>query len=364
MTRRRRARLFQLIALTLVVAVGAVAYRYVAQPDRRILVRLAEAKLKSIFPGIVEYDAALSRIDLIDGVEIRHLVVRASPGGPAALEADTVRIQHDVLALASGRYVPERIEIDGAVIRAHETEEGFEPDFEITLSSSDVAAATPEIRLTNGTIVVASMPESRRFRAGANLVLDGVHLDLVPDPRVGLLVAGGFHTRGLGQDEIAIRIGGTADPQKDLLDVYFTWKDLRITEELLGVLREDTADALEKSGLEKGTLRVSLKRFPDEAEGRIIVAVQWSGPLEVQRLIQAPDTEVVDARNLEQLRALFQKAHLDLEVKKNRIDIRDLVTVLGGGAVKASGWIDQEGEALHLVITIRDAKIHAPDFRR
>ena len=145
MRRRLRYRLLQALALLAVTAFGLWGYRQVVRPDPELLGRLAEEKLQGIFGLGVEYDEFA--IDLVEGVDIRGLRVFTSNSPKPTLEARSVEVRHDILALASGLYRPEEIVIEGARIVVSETEGGVVLEFPFQLESDESTGAFPAIRL-------------------------------------------------------------------------------------------------------------------------------------------------------------------------------------------------------------------------
>src|SRR5262245_5680490 len=136
-----RARWKQAVVMALVAAAGIWAYGRIVRPDRSLIARAAERRLREIFGPGVTYDSV--RIDLVKGVEVRGLKVRTPATTEPTLVAERVEVRHDVLALASGTYRPEAIVIEKARVVTRETESGIAPDFPFTLEGDDTGRPMP-----------------------------------------------------------------------------------------------------------------------------------------------------------------------------------------------------------------------------
>jgi hypothetical protein len=362
-----RIRLVQAIALATLVAGAYLAYRGVVGPDPKTVLRFAEDRLASIFGPRVEYDAF--RIDLVEGVEILGLKVYDPRTTGPTLEARRVALKHDVLALSSGVYVPEDIEIQGARILMHETESGLEADFPFTLTGDDEAhAPIPAIRIEDATILVRARPGSTRLAEGTVLVLRDVALAVTPRPDATLSIEGGLYTTNLGQDDVRIRLEGTGDARADTLDMVAVWDPLELTPALLATLAPDIAKPLRGSQSSRGRLEVTLTRHPGPqgpvlTAGEIRVAARWIGEVRMD-LADLPGGDSFDEATLERLRELFGTGVVDLQVAEGSVEVKALTTQVGSATVRASGRIEQGGERLRFDFEVRGLRLDDPVIRR
>ena len=392
MTRRRRQRLIQTLVLAVVTALGVWAYRDQARPERTLLVTLAEEKLEAIFSGAdVTFvpvphtappgsagDTAASRIDLVRGVTLLDLRVKDPESGQTVLEADRVFIEHDLIALASGRYVPERIRIDGWRIVARETRDGLDLAVRIRLANTDVSSTVPVIEVRDGRVEIRTMPDSERFAAGGvTLRLVDVELDVTPARNDEVRIRGGFRTEGLGQDETRIDIHGPGWPKDDRVEVGVEWRKLAVTEELLAILAEPLRARLEKPAPEgapdvfdesrllvkEGDLLVVLMRDAAVDSGRLRTEVRWKGELPA-KLGAIPGAENIEIVSLEQLNALFAETGLEIVVREGGIDVSSVVGLLGGGSVKGQATLDSAGNIQRLTVSIDRARIDGEEIRK
>ena len=357
---RLRHRLLQACALLVVTLLGLWGYREAVRPNPELLAQLAEEKLQGIFGLGVHYTGF--EIDLVEGVEIRGLTVLTPRTPLPTLEAQRVRVRHDILALASGLYRPEEIVIEGARIFARETETGIAFDFPFRLESDESTGAFPAISLRHGELYCRAMEGSRRLGPGTVLHLGRIDLLARPTPDGRVILRGQVSPLGLGQDDVRISLQGTARPDADELEVQVIWKPLTLTQPLLDALAEDVARPLRGQLGQEGELLVALVRRPDEKEGEIQVTVKWRGEVKVD-LSQLPSGEIIDASSREQIDRLFQRAQLYVELDDETINLRGLLEALGGGQVKVEGFIRDDGELIDLAIQIKGLRLESPDVR-
>lgn len=357
---RLRQRLLQAIALLVLVGAGVQGWRMIVRPDPTLLVDLAAQRLAAILGPGVEYEDV--QIDLLDGVTIHRLRVRTTQTDLPTLEARRVEIRHDPLALAAGLYRPEQIEIEGARIVARETPEGAAFDFPLHFDSRDIGGSVPRIVVKNATLFYRAMQESDRFRGGTVLVFDAIELDVRPQPDGRLEIVGGFQTRGLGQDDVRIRVDGTADPDADELDLGAVWDPFTIGPFLLGVLADDVAAPLLGRAGHSGRLIVSLSRRADVREGELRIRARWTGPMPLD-LESIPGSELIDAQDLEQIHALLDRSDIGLDLTGEDLSLDGLVTALGGTRVHVRGRIGDEGRSLRLVMQIHGLRIENPKVK-
>lgn len=361
MTRRGRQRLLQTIAFCVVVAAGIVFYLRVTRPDRSLLVRFATERLEEIFGPGVEHQGF--EIDLLSGVEIRGLRVVPPGGGKPTLEAERVVVEHDLVALASGRYVPTSIRIDGARIVTHETPTGIAPDFPFTLERGGSDTPVPEVRVRRSRLLYRAMEDSERLRPARVIELADVEVDIVPEGEGRLRIRGGFRPLRLGQDDVRVFLHGEADTRADTLSLVGVWNPLRVTEGLLDALAEPWAERLRDRGVESLELVVWLEHSPDVGSGelRVRAGIRGDIPMDIDAI---PGTERIDARTREQLRALLGRGDLDLMVSEEGFDIRGLATAMAGGDVNVQGSVESGGEAFQLVIEIDDLRLDDPALQQ
>ena len=357
MSARLRQRLLQGTALLVIVTAGVVAWHEVVRPDPELISNLAREKLREIFGPDVTFEHV--RVDLVAGVTVEGLRVPAEDGTGIGLEAAWVEVRHDLIALASGLYRPQSIHIEQARIGTHETEAGFALDFPFTLEASEAETALPRIVLTRSTMLYRALADSARLRGGSTLEVTGIELDVLPEGRDVLGIEGSFETRGLGQDQVRIRVEGSAKPEEDAVLLGAVWEPFRITEELLSVLAPDVAAHVEGQVGEWGHLVVSLSRHPDRAEGELRVGVRYRGQVKVD-LGGVPGVERIDARSLEQLEALLRRADLDLEVTPEGASLQGLVDALGTGRMAVEGYVREGGEVVSLTIRIKGLELSDP----
>ena len=354
-------RLLQGLALLAVVAAGAWGWRQLTRPDRFLLVRLAEEKLRSIFGSRVEYDQVT--VDPVRGVTITGLRVSTPRTDRPTLEARRVTLRHDVIALASGVYRPEEIRIESARIVTLETSEGAELDFPFRLTTSDTEGGLPVIRVVDGTVLYRAMEGSARLRSGGVLTLGQVRLDVTPTGGDWLRVQGGFQTRGLGQDDVTISVEGSANVASDTLSLTARWNPLTLTPHLLQHLAPDVAARLERQTGNAGRLDVTVTRDPEAAEGRIRVGASFAGRVRID-LDALPGVDSFAAADLDQLRSLFESGVLSVLVTPETIVVQQLATSLGSGSVTATGQIEEGGEILWLDLSVKGLRLDDPAVRQ
>ncbi len=357
---RRRQRLFQSVAVLLVAVAGVWGYHHVVRPDRMMLLRLADAELRAVFGPEVEYGSV--KIDLLRSVTIEELAVRTSRTDQPTLQASRVVLRHDLLALASGIYRPVAIEIDGARIVTRETETGAAFDFPLHLSSVSSGSRPPRVNVRDARVLYRARVGSERLQEGGVLVLDGIRLEVTPETGRRVLVEGSFQTRGLGQDEVDILIGGWADLDADTLQLQATWDPLRLTPDLLAHVADSVAAPLERQVGQKGRLAVTLTRDPEQEEGRLRIEAGWSGSIHMD-LQSIPGVELIDAEGLEQIQSLISSPTLDVVVSQEGVDIRGLVAGLGGGDASLTGQILDGGETIRLDMGLRGVRLEDPALR-
>ncbi len=381
MRRRLRQRLIQTVVLGIVVAVGIWAYRGAVGPRRTILTKLAKEKLEQIFaPATVDFAPATSRIDLVRGVTLRDLTVALEEDGEreVVLEADRVFLEHDLIELASGRYVPQRIRIEGPRIQARETEDGLDLAVPVSLESADVGGPIPVIEVRRGHVEVRAMAGTQRFAHGDVVIeLVDVELDVTPARNDEVRIRGGFRTLGLGQDETRIDIHGPGWPKDDRVEVGVEWKGLRVNEDLLGILSDELRRRLERPPepdedpafdegrllVKQGDLLVVLMRDAAVDSGRVRAEVRWKGELP-EKLASIPGAENIEIVSLEQLNALFATTDLEVEIREGSIDVSSVVALLGGGEIKGQATLDSEGMIQQLTVSIDRARIDGEEIRK
>ncbi len=361
MTPGTRQRLTQAAVLAVVVGLGVWGYGRVVRPDRTLLARYADQRLKAIFGDGVTYERV--DIDLVHGVTIHGLEVRTTATQQPTLVADFVSVQHDLVSLASGSYVPVRLDIRGARWIMHETVDGVELDFPFHLDTKGSGGRIPEIRVDGAELLCRARPGSTRLRANAVIRLADIDLAVVPHADGRLRVEGSFTPKDLGHDDVRVRISGWADPDADRLDLGAAWNPLRLEKPLLQILAPDLAEKLANRGFEAGRLTVSLHRDPHVRKGTLEVDALWEGAVQMS-LESVPGGEMIDARTREQLEALFRRAELDVGVSARGIDVRRLVSSIGQGRVKARGFISEDGQEVRLLVEVRGVRFEDPALRQ
>ncbi len=358
---RFRYRLLQACALLVVTLLGVWGYRVAVRPDPELLGTLAEEKLKSIFGPYVKYRRL--EIDLVDGVRIRDLQVFEEGRDRPSLEARHVKVEHDLLAIASGLYRPEVIVIRGARIVFRETEDGaLVRDFPFDLKSDESTGLLPAIRLRECEVLVRTHEKSERFQPGIELRLGDIRLKADPTPRGDLALSGSGQPLGLGRDQKRIRVQGYAKPDADELVLGVVWHPFIISPEILDTLADAVAAPLRSQRGQSGELLVALSRRPDLRQGELSVHPRFEGEVRID-LSQLPAAKVIEASSREAIDRLFQRANLEVWLEGGTINLEGLLKALGGGNVKVSGYVREDWEKFDLTIRIKDLRLESPDVR-
>ena len=368
-----RHRGIQAILLLAVVAGGARAWHDWMQPPRDALQDLVRAPLVEMFGPGVTYDEPF-RFEIGRGVEIENLRVPSTGGLTAhdetgalvplaGLEARRVRISHDPLALAAGRYRPTHIEIDGARVLTHETEDGVAADFPLKISSDPRReASVPHVDIRDATLLYRAMPGSQRLAEGIVVEVHVRALTVEPDADGTLLVVGNLGTRGLGQDDTDITVRGPIAADGHDYDIEIRWDPIELTPALLDTLHPDVANPLRKSGIRSGSLTLRLRPLAGSEGGAIDPQVHWNSDVQIS-VPDLPGLEAIDAGTREQLEKLFGRGAVQVELGSGRVNIKSLVTEMGTGRVKATGWIVRETGEFTIDFEIRDLSLADPAVR-
>ncbi len=362
-------RLLQTLLIAALVYAGAEVWREFVKPPPNPLRMLADAPLRELFGPDVVYDLPF-QFDLDRGAEIRNLRVPNTsgllvPDGQGGMQpvpgfqARRVRVTHDPVALAAGRYRPMTVELEGAVVYTHETESGIAPDFPLHVRSDDddAGSAVPNIYVRNVTLHFRALPDSERLRPNATLQVHIEHIDITPDADRRLIVDGRMLTLGLGQDQTAITLKGTIEPDGKDYDLEARWDPVELTDELLAVLPAKIGDPLAKSGIRSGTFVLRLQPKKGAAEGEIDPTIHWDSEVELKSMRDLPGLDAIDARTRDQLIGLFGDAAVHVEMGGGKLNIKSLVTEMAGGRVHASGWVIQETGAFAFDFTIHDLRL-------
>lgn len=364
-----RLRLVQVVLVAAVVIAGARAWRDWVQPPRDALRSLVDAPLRELFGPDVTYDRPFS-FDLGGGVTLENLSVPSTGGletaGGAAhplagFTARRVHIAHDPLALAAGRYRPTHIEIEGARVLTHETKEGIAPDFPLHLSAGRrTDGGVPSVQVKDATLLYRAMPGSQRLREHSVVEIHVRELGVRPDEDGTLQVRGDLTTRKLGQDDTVITVRGTVAPDGHDFDVVVRWDPLARTPEMLATLAEKVAEQVRHVGIGTGTLVLRLR--PKAGGGALDLHVDWNSEVSLS-MSDLPGLEAVDAATREQLEKLFGRGAVQVELGHGRLNIKSLVTELGTGHVRATGWIVRETGEFTIDFEIRDLSLADPALR-
>lgn len=375
-----RRRVIQAVLLAGLVAAGVSAYRSLVHPRRDDLNALAEAPLRELFGPEVTHDRPIT-FDLADGVVLENLRVPTHQGFRARTEAAggtgaeglerlvgfqarTVRIEHDPLALAAGRYQPRAILIEGARIITRETPTGIAPDFPFDLSSDlGEGGPIPSIAIRDAELLYRARSGSERLREGRVLVVRIEDLTLTPDASGTIRVRGVLGTRGLGQDDARITLTGSIEPDGAAFDLEAEWDPFELTSELLATLPEELAETLRQRSIRSGTFKLTLERHGGVAEGAIRPTIIWDSDVEIS-VPDLPGLDTIDASTKEQLQELFGRGALQLKVAEDRVNIESLVTEMAGGRVHATGWVLAETGEFKLDFEILDLHLEDPAVRR
>ncbi len=362
MPRRLRQRLIQASILAVVVAAGYGAYTRITRPDPQMLARLAMKQLHDIFGPHVT--TGPMDVDLIDGVIIPRLEVRnpAWPGGPT-LSARWVKIEHDVVALASGAYVPTWIHIQDATIWTVETEDGIRLAFPFELEAPGRGGTIPRLDLDGGSIHLKPRPGSPHLRASPPIVLGDLEVHVRPEPTGRVRIEGSFTPVDLGHDDVTVEVTGWADPDAHRLELGAVWRPLRVNDALLAALSPQLAAQLGDLGIDEGALTVSLTREPRAGEGEIEVSARFEGTV-VEPPQKLPGGILVDARTREQVAEVFQRARIDLRLSERGIDIGRLAPELPEGSIEATGFIADDGRTVDLMVVFKGVRFQDETIRK
>ncbi len=358
-------RLFQALLIALLVYGGVQVWTQFAKPPDDPLRIVADAPLRELFGEDVRYEGPLT-FDLDKGAELRNLEVPNTsglmePDGKGGmrpvmgLTAKRVRVTHDPLALAAGRYRPLTVEIEGAVLHTRETASGIAADFPLEIDASkEDDGAVPRIRVRDVVLHYRALPDSKRLRPGATVAVHIESIDVAPDTAGNLRVDGRMFTRRLGQDETPITVAGTIARDGEVFDIEARWDPLELTDELLAVLRQDVADNLGASGIRSGTFVLRLRPKEGEAEGQLEPSIEWNSEVDLRKTGDIPGMAAVDAKTREQLTQLFGDAAFQFELAAGKVNIKSLVAEMAGGRVQATGWVIEETGEFSIDFDIRD----------
>ena len=360
-------RLLQTLLVLALIYAGVETWKRFVRPPEDPLRVLADAPLRELFGPNVRYDSPLV-FDVDRGAELHNLRVPNTSGlmesdGQGGLKpvmglsARHVRITHDPLALAAGRYRPLTVEIEGVEIHARETESGIAVDFPLDIdSSAGDDGAVPRIEVRDLVLRYRALPDSKRLRPHATVAVRIDRIQIAPDAEGRLQVRGVMHTLDLGQDDRAIEIDGSIEKDGGDFHVEARWDPLELTDQLLAVLPEEIAERLRQSGIRSGTLVLKLARKGDEAEGAIDPRIEWNSEVDVS-VADLTAMDAIDATTREQLKRLFGTGALQVELGGGKLNIKSLVTELAGGRVQASGWVVEETGEFSIDFDLRDLRL-------
>ena len=383
-----RLRFIQALLLTIALTGGVKAWRRFAEPLPDKLRELAEAPLREIFGDEVTYRWPF-QVDFNDGVLIRDLRVPATHVDEAGvrrpvegLYARSVRIQHDRIALAAGRFRPVRLDLEGVRILAHETESGVDLDIDLDISGEGhYEGRLPEIHVHDVDVFFRPLPDSQRLRPGRpplQLVVNELHL--VPDGAGKVEVAGTAHTRGLGQDDTPIQLEGFVSREGGDYRLRAIWDPLKLTPELVGraeipatdgtplssavlsALAENLAKPLRQRSIQSGRFELTLE--PGAEGGTISPSLNWDSAVEI-RPTEMPGLDMIDDATKRQLDDLFGEGALHFELSDKGLTIKSFASELAGGRVNIlSGTVSPETGAFHIDFEIKDLRLEDPAVRR
>lgn len=361
-----------LLVLALVYAGWQTWTRFVRPPEDPLRV-LADAPLVELFGPGVRYDSPLV-FDVDRGAELYNLRVPNNSGlmesdgrgglrPVMGLRARFVRITHDPLALAAGRYRPLTVEIEGVEIHTRETESGIAADFPLDIdSSAGDDGAVPQIKVRDLVLRYRALPDSKRLRPRATVAVRVDRLHIAPDSDGRLQVRGEMHALDLGQDDRAIEIEGTIEKDGSDFQVEARWDPLELTEPLLAILPEDIAERMRQSGIRSGTLVLKLERKGGAAEGEFDPRIEWNSEVDVS-VADLTAMDAIDATTREQLKRLFGTGALQVELGGGKLNIKSLVTELAGGRVQATGWVVEETGEFSIDFDLRDVRLEDEALR-
>lgn len=360
-------RLLQLLILVSLIYAGVQAWHELVRPPTDPLDALADAPLRELFGPAVTYDRPI-RFHPETGAELHNLRVPNTSGllesdGAGGLRlvdglfAKRVRVTHDPLALAAGRYRPLLVEIEGVRIHTRETESGIAADFPLDVHTTEGSdGAAPRIDVRDLVLNYRALADSQRLRPSATIRLGVDALGVAPGPDGRLRVNGRMRTYGLGQDETPISLTGTIDANGSQFALEARWDPLELTAELLDLLPPDLGSKLGASGIRSGSFAIRLARAGGADEGALEPQIEWHSEVELT-VPDLPGMDAIDATTREQLTRLFGRAALHVELQDGKVNIRSIVTELAGGRVQATGWIVQETGEFAIDFDIRDLRL-------
>lgn len=354
--------LVRILVATLVVGTGVKLYEVLRVPDPTMVGVAAERFLADTLGP----DARVGTfsVDMVRGVEVTGLRVPSSSGPGTGLSARRVLVRHSLLDLCALAYRPTSVEVDGARLRMRESEAGVVLDFPFEMAGGRRGGDVPEMRIRDAEITVLGRDGSERLAPGAALRVTGLEGSALRTSDGQLAVRGGFRVLGLGQDDTAIDITGSADPRSGALDVLVVWDPLRLTPELLGSLSASLAEALGSLPVGAGRLEARLRREVGSGEdGELVVTPRWIGAM-TSDVGDLPGLVSLAPEDKERLRELFGGGVLDVAVEGGRLVLRSLSTQAGSARVTASGWVEPDGSALEIVAVVEGLSLEDPALRR
>jgi hypothetical protein len=367
-----RSALLRLLLAAVLVAAGTRVYRGLAAPDPGALGRLAQARLASILgPGA---RTRAFRVDLVDGVAVEDLKVLRSaspdldraPGRPGeeALEARRVLVRHALLDLVSGLYRPTALDVEGARLQMHETASGVALDFPFQLGGRGGSAEAPEIRVKDAAVTIRARTGSTRLAEGGSLRIAALEGSALKGSDGALAIRGSFRSLGLGQDEVEIAFGGSADARTDALDVLVVWDPLQLTPELLATLAPGLAETLADLPIQSGRVEAHLLRRGGEGEaGEMSITTRWIGAM-TSDVGDLPGLKDLAPEDKARLRELLGGGALDVSVERGRLVLRSLTARLGTATVTAQGWLTPDGQELEIEVVVRGLSLEDAALRR
>lgn len=360
-------RLLQMLLVVSLIYAGIQVWREFVRPPEDPLRALADAPLRELFGPNVQYDRPLV-FDVDHGAELRNLRVPNTSGlmesdgrgglrPVMGLSARRVRITHDPLALAAGRYRPLTVEIEGVEVHTRETESGIAADFPLDIDTSKGSdGAVPRIAVRDLVLRFRALPDSERLRPHATLTVLLDRLDITPRDDGRLEVRGGLRTQDLGQDDTTIAVEGVIEQDGSRFEVEARWDPLELTDELLAVLSEDLAERLRQSGIRSGTFVLTIGSKPDAVGGEVDTRIEWNSEVDVS-VADLTAMDAIDASTREQLKRLFGSGALQVELGGGKLNIKSLVTELAGGRVQATGWVVEETGEFAIDFDLRDLRL-------
>ncbi len=369
-----RPRLVKAAILALLVAGGIVFYRSVLRPDPHRLEAWAEGALRDMFGPDVTHGPM--EVDLLEGVKVSSLSVPGRPGAEPALWADSVEIRHDVLALAAGVPRLKSVKVLRAKVATYETDDGnVALDFEFHAPVGTGGGKAPEIDIEASELRFRAAATSSKFRPGYVLTLGNLHARArysTPGDPGALSIDGGFTPLALGLDpapgsrEGEITFGGMANSEKGLLDLYALWDPMTLTPEIRAVLATPLRETIDAKRLGAGPHRLAVRvvRDPDVEGGTIQVMPELRIPMQVDIGDWLPGTELIDASTRDQLNELFGRIQLDVALRGDDVDIRELTAHMAGGHVRATGRVEENGQVVRLNLSLEGVHLDDPALRK